>query len=124
MTIRRLDPGHSSVGLSVRHMMSRIPGRRRRRQPTAVMAALVVSGLVASAVVIAGLGAWWLRRHDQAALARGQTLHDAAFDEAALDRAADEGMTAPSVPDPQETPAASNGAVREPVAIGGLARLV
>ena len=111
-------------------MTLRLPGRRRRRQPTAVLVTLVVSGLVAAALALAGLTAWWLRRRDDAAHVAGHTLEEAAFDATALDRAADEGMPLPPDgsslpgPAPRGSQGLSNGADREAAISGGLVRLV
>jgi hypothetical protein len=101
-------------------MTPRIPGRRRRR-PTAVIAGLAIAGLVAMAIVLAGLAASWVRRRDASDPAHGHRPGDAAFDTVALDRASGEGM-APA-PDPGDT-LPTNGFGHEPVPSGGLARLV
>lgn len=96
----------------------RFPGRRRR--PTAALAALVAAGVVVAVVAMAGLGTWCIRRRGHAGKGDGITQEQASFDQAALERAAGEGMVVEPHPrDEQPAPGSldafhgSNGVVRE-----------
>jgi hypothetical protein len=76
-------------------MTVRFPGRRRRRRSPVASAGIAVAVLT---IIAAGLAAWLIRRRTQAGAGQGPTLVDAEFDQAALDRAAGEGMAPAAEP--------------------------
>ena len=116
--IRRADvPGHVDTAMdaaseAVRGVIQRLPGQRRSRR----RGPLVLAGVLLGILATAGLAAWLARRNRRAgAMAR---IGEDQFDREALDRAADEGMSAAHGTD--ATHPGTNGAGRELPAVGEL----
>ena len=116
--IRRADvPGHVDTAMdaasgAVRGVIQRLPGQRRSRRRGPLVLAGVLVGILATAC----LAAWLVRRNRRA----GATapVGEDQFDRAALDRAADEGMSPAHATD--DTHPGSNGVGRELPAVGEL----
>ena len=108
----RLDAALGTATEAVSGVVDRLPGRRRpsRRLLTAV--AGVAFGLLAAL----GVAAWWLRRRAGRTAEGDVAVEERTFDQEAIDRAGNEGMT-PAVTATEQAPP-SNGTVRD--AIGDL----
>lgn len=116
--VGRLDTTLAAASAGVRGTIQMLPGLRHqsRRRP------LVAVGLLAGVLITVGLAGRLILRRKPAAsagrLVEDRDIEQATFDQAALDRAAGEGMPLMTVPD--EARSDPNGEVRELTAIGYL----
>ena len=108
----RLDAALGTATEAVSGVVDRFPGRRRpsRRLPIAM------AGIAVGLLAALGVAAWWLRRRAVRTAEGDVAVEERAFDQEAIDRAGNEGMT-PAITATDTVPP-SNGAVRD--AIGDL----
>jgi hypothetical protein len=88
----RVDTAMDTAAEVARAVIEQLPGQRKRRRPPVLLA-----GIVVGALAVTGVTAWWMRRSAARLEARRLAEEERELDLAALDRAADEGMTGPAV---------------------------
>ncbi len=109
-----LDSAMEAASEAVRGAIQQLPGQRRSRPWRPLLAA----GLLVGVIAVVGVASWLVVRRKANASAE-RIIEDQAFDQAALDRAANEGM--PVMTSPPDTRPHPNGEVRDLSAIAELA---